>query len=194
MGLMVVRYVLIKQLLLENMQFLLTILCDGTLGFVVRIHCMVIDNTQELDPKYEFTVCNSLRSKFHKCSIHIKNMLFRAHCCTLCASQLWCCYIPMKALYVFECLTMIPTVIFMIFFFCYCSVRQYQVEANVDTCDALVRKLLFRFANRCRRSTNAFVHLLLQSCRSRRSKYVARFTDLLAVNGSGEAYCSSRAL
>ena len=42
--------------------------------------------------KYLYAVGNSLRSKFHKCSIHIKNMLFRAHCCTLYASQLWCCY------------------------------------------------------------------------------------------------------
>ena len=42
--------------------------------------------------KYLYAVGNSLRSKFHKCSIHIKNMLFRAHCCTFYASQLWCCY------------------------------------------------------------------------------------------------------
>ena len=76
----------------------------------------------------------------------------------------------------------------------YCSVRQYQVEANVDTFDALVRKLLFRFMNRCHRSTNVFVHSLLHSCRFRSSKYVARFIDLLSVNGLGEAYCSSLAL
>ena len=56
----------------------------------------------------------------------------------------------------------------------YCSVRQYQVEANVDTFDALVRKLLFRFMNRCHRSTNVFVHSLLHSCRFCCSKYVAR--------------------
>ena len=40
----------------------------------------------------------------------------------------------------------------------YCSVRKYQVVANVDTFDALVCKLLFRFMNRCHRSTNVFVH------------------------------------
>ena len=39
--------------------------------------------------KYLYAVGNSLRSKSHKCSIHIKNTLFRAHCCTLYASQLW---------------------------------------------------------------------------------------------------------
>ena len=42
--------------------------------------------------KYLYAVGNSLRCKFHKYSIHIKNMLFRAHCCALSASQLWCCY------------------------------------------------------------------------------------------------------
>ena len=67
----------------------------------------------------------------------------------------------------------------------YCSVCQYQVEANVDTFDALVRKLLFRFMNRCHRSTYVFVHSLLHSCRFRSSKYVARFIDLLSVNGLG---------
>ena len=69
------------------------------------------------------------------------------------------------------------------------------MEANVDTFDALVRKLLFRFMNRYHRtSTNVFVHSLLHSCRFRCSKYVARFIDLLSVNGLGEAYCSSLAL
>ena len=101
--------------------------------------------------------------------------------------------ISMRAIDVFECLTMTLTVVFM-GIPRYCSVRQYQVEANVDTFDALVRKLLFRFMNRCHRSTNVFVHSLLHSCRFRCSKYVARFIDLLSVNGLGEAYCSSLAL
>ena len=102
-------------------------------------------------------------------------MLFWAHCCVLYASQLWCCYIheSYRRLRVFY---------------------NIQVEANVDTFDALVRKLLFRFMNRCHRSTNEFVHSLLHSCRFRCSKYVARFIDLLSVNGLGEAYCSSLAL
>ena len=63
-----------------------------------------------------YAVGNSLRSNFHMCSIHIKNMLFRAHCCTWYASQLWCFYTsPMRAIDVFECLAMIPTVVFMVF-------------------------------------------------------------------------------
>ena len=63
--------------------------------------------------RYLYAVGTSLRSTFHKCSIHIKNMLFRAHCCTLYASQLWCCVVtPMRAIDVFECLTIIPTVVF----------------------------------------------------------------------------------
>ena len=119
-------------------------------------------------------------------------MSFRAHCCALYASQLWCCYTheSYRRLRVsyndsYRSIHGIPS---------YCSVRQYQVEANVDTFDALVRKLLFRFMNRCHRSTNVFVHSLLHSCRFRCSKYVARSIDLLCVNGLGEAYCSSLAL
>ena len=38
--------------------------------------------------KYLYAVGNSLCSKFLKCSIHIKVMLFRAHCCTLYANRL----------------------------------------------------------------------------------------------------------
>ena len=119
-------------------------------------------------------------------------MLFRAHCCALYASQLWYCYTheSYRRLRVsyndsYRSIHGIPR---------YCSVRQYQVEANVDTFDALARKLLFRFMNRCHRSTNVFVHSLLHSCRFRCSKYVARFIDLLSVNGLGEACCSSLAL
>ena len=41
--------------------------------------------------KYWYAAGNSLCSKFHMYFIHIKNMLFRAHCCTLYASQLLCC-------------------------------------------------------------------------------------------------------
>ena len=63
-------------------------------------------------------------------------MLFRAHCCTLYASQMWCCYTSKSS----RCLRVsrndsyrsihdIPS---------YCSVRQYQVKANVDTFDAQV--------------------------------------------------------
>ena len=110
-------------------------------------------------------------------------MLFRAHCCTLYASQLWCCYTyksdrRLRVSYndSYRSIHGIPR---------YCSVRQYEVDANVETFDALVRKLLFRFMNRCHRSTNLFVHSLLHSCRFRCSKYIARFIDLLAVNGLG---------
>ena len=131
--------------------------------------------------KYLYAVGNSLRSKFQKCSIHIKNMLFRAHCCTLYASQLWCCYTcesyrRLRVSYS-DSYRSIHGILR------YCSVCQYQVEANVDTFDALVRKLLFRFMNRCHRSTTVFIHSLLHSCRFRCSKYVARFYDLLTVNG-----------
>ena len=38
--------------------------------------------------RYLHAVGNSLGNKFHKCSIHIKNILFRAHSCILHASQL----------------------------------------------------------------------------------------------------------
>ena len=76
----------------------------------------------------------------------------------------------------------------------YCNVRQNQVEPNADTFDALIRKLLLRFMNHCHRFTNAFVHSLLHSCIFRRLKYVARFIDLLTVNGLGKAYCSYLAL
>ena len=142
--------------------------------------------------KYLYAVGNSLRSKFHNHSIHIKNKLFRAHWCISGANQLWCCYTyesywRLRVSYndSYRSIRDVPR---------YCRVRQYQVEANVDTFDALVRKLLFRFMNRCHSSTNVFVHALLHSCRFRCSKYVARFIDLLTVNGSREAYCSSLAL
>ena len=115
--------------------------------------------------KYLYAVGNSLCSKFPKCSIHIKNTLFRTHCCTLYASQLWCCYTyesyrRLRVSYIdfYRNIHDIP---------CYCSVRQYQVEANVETFNALACILLFRFMNRCHRSTNVFVHALLHSCRVR---------------------------
>ena len=61
----------------------LGVFLNDTLSDNCNITCQV---------KYLYAVGNSLRSKFYKCSIHIKDMLFWAHCCTLYASQLWCCY------------------------------------------------------------------------------------------------------
>ena len=64
--------------------------------------------------KYLYAVGNSLRSKFQKCSIHIKNMSFRlivVHCMLASCGVV----IPMRAIDVFQCLTMIPTVVFMVF-------------------------------------------------------------------------------
>ena len=117
----------------------------------------------------------------------ISGALLSIVCC-----QLWCCYTykryrRLRVSYndSYRSIHNIPR---------HCSVRQYQVEANVDTFDAPVRKLLFRFVNRCHRSTNMFVHAFLHSCRFCCSKYVARFIDLLTVNGLGEAYYSSLAL
>ena len=78
--------------------------------------------------KYLYAVGNSLCSKFYKFSIHIKNMLFLAHCCTLYASQLWCCYIYESYRHLrvscndsYCSVHGIPR---------YGSVRQYQVEAS----------------------------------------------------------------
>jgi len=60
---------------------------------VFQISTLIDDCDILRQVKYLYAVGNLLRSKFLKCSAHIKKyILFCAHGCALYASQLWCCY------------------------------------------------------------------------------------------------------
>ena len=64
--------------------------------------------------EYLYAVGNSLRIEFYKCSIHIEIRYFGlivVHCMLVSCGVV----IPMKAIDDFECLTMIPAAVFMIF-------------------------------------------------------------------------------
>ena len=42
--------------------------------------------------RYLYCAANKLKTRFFKCSIEVKTILFRAHCMCFYASQLWCNY------------------------------------------------------------------------------------------------------
>jgi len=114
--------------------------------------------------KYLYVIGNSLRSKFLKCFTRIKNMLFRAHCCALYASQLRCSY-SYESYDGFECLTMTLPAVFIIFLV-------IAVYVNIKKMPVLIL-LMSSFA------LSLYGSLSHHSVAFGRSKYVGRFLDLL---------------
>ena len=49
--------------------------------------CDDTDNARQA--RYLYCAANKLKTRFFKCSIEVENILFRAHCMCLYASQLW---------------------------------------------------------------------------------------------------------
>ena len=103
----------------------------------------------------------SILKKFTLCSRPIKNLLFRTFCYSLYCSQLWQNFTKstmsrLRAAYnnAYRIMHNIPRFV---------SVRQYQVEDCVFTFDALYRRLLWSFTNRCLSSSNSLLQCLWNS-------------------------------
>jgi len=91
----------------------------------------------------------------------VKNVLFRSLCTPMYASQLWCnfrksCMQRLRVSYNFGCWTLynLPW---------RASVSSHQVQRNIPTFEALLRKNKCLFLERCRKSNNVWLHALMQS-------------------------------
>ena len=109
----------------------------------VSISSDLCDDTDiAIQARYLYCAANKLKTRFFKCSIEVKNILFRAHCMCFYASQLWCNYSTsainrLKVAYndAYRILTR------------YHSARASQLYYNIDSFYALQRKINNKFLN-----------------------------------------------
>ena len=103
----------------------------------------------------------SLRASFSQCSNAVKNILFRSFCTSMYASQLWCdfrkaCMQRLHVAYKFGCRALynLPR---------RASVSSHQVQCNIPTFEALLRKNVYLFLERCKKSNNVWLRAVMQS-------------------------------
>ena len=97
------------------------------------------DKDIERQLRYQYCAANKLRASFPRCSNAVKNVLFRSFCAAVYASQLWCnfrksCMQRLRMAYNFGCRTLynLPK---------RASVSSHQVQCNIPTFEALLRKI-----------------------------------------------------
>jgi len=111
--------------------------------------------------QYQYCAANTLRASFSRFSNAVKNVLFRSFSTPLYASQLWCnflksCMQKLRVAYNFGCRALynLPW---------RASVSNHQVQCNIPTFEALLRKYTYLFLERCRKSNNVWLRALMQS-------------------------------
>ena len=130
------------------------------LGFVLdsylRDDCDIKRQTRAV-----YCIANNLRSNFFLCSKHVKNVLYRSYCMPMYGCQLWCDfysynYNPIKVAYnnTYSILHNISRS---------SSVRYDQVQDNIATFDALIRKRQYSFLSRCNKTRNNYIESLTSS-------------------------------
>ena len=120
---------------------------------------------------------NKLKQQFSKCSLEVKNYLFKHFCMPFYGSHLWCNYRKynfsrLRVAYndSYRILHHIPRCV---------SASNHQVQSNIDTLDALIRKYIFSFTNRCINSQNIFIMSLMSSDLWYKSFYYQYFVRTL---------------
>ena len=106
--------------------------------------------------RYLYGKSYQLKATFSKCSRTIKNILFNYyHCTSFYASHLWSKYLCSSLNHLrvayndsFRLIHGVKRNV---------SARELQVKANIPTFDALQRKLIYRFMERCCLSSNVYV-------------------------------------
>ena len=100
-------------------------------------------------------------SLFFRCSNAVKNVLFRSFCTPIYVSQIWCNFRKssmqrLRVAYNFGCRALynLPW---------RASFSSHQVQCNIPTFEALLRKYKYLFLKRCRKSNNVCLRALMQS-------------------------------
>ena len=111
--------------------------------------------------RYQYCAANKLRASFSRRSNAVKRVLFRSFCTPVYASQLWCnvkksCMQRLRVAYNFGCRPLYNLR-------WRASVSSDQVQCNIPTFEALLRKYKYLFLKRCRKSNNIWLRALMQS-------------------------------
>jgi len=111
--------------------------------------------------RYQYCAANKLRASFYRCLNAVKNVLFRSFCTPTYAPQLWCNFRKssmqrLRVAYNFGCRALynLPW---------RASVSSHQVQCNIPTFEALLRKYTYLFLERCRKSNNILLRALMKS-------------------------------
>jgi len=123
--------------------------------------CWPVPSLIQRQLRYQYCAANKLRASFSRCLNPVKNVLFRSCCAPMYASQLWCnfrkpCMQRLRAAYNFGCRALynLPW---------RASVSSHQVQCNIPTFEALLRKYTYLFLERCRKSNDIWLRALMQS-------------------------------
>ena len=102
--------------------------------------------------RYQYCAANKLRAPFSRSSNAVKNVLFCSFCTPMYASQLWCNFRKscMQRLCNFGCRAPynLPW---------RASVSYHQVQCNIPSFEALLRKYKYLFLKGCRKSNNIWL-------------------------------------
>jgi len=111
--------------------------------------------------RYQYCAANKLRASFSRCSNAVKNVFLRSFCTPMYASQLWCnfrksCMQRLRVACNFGCRALynLPW---------RASVSSHQVQCNIPSFEALLRKYKYLFLARCKKSNNVWLRALMQS-------------------------------
>jgi len=123
-----------------------------------------------------YCAANKLRASFSRCSNAVKNIIFRSICTPMYTSQLlWCnfrksCMERLWVAYNFGCRALynLPW---------RASVSSHQVQCNIPTFEALLRKYKYLFLERCRKSNNVWLYALINAVTESDCLYLSLFFE-----------------
>ena len=146
------------------------------LGYAMSDNCFD-DEAIKSQMRRFYIRANTLLRKFPLCSTHVKLYLFRSFCTNMYCSQLWSLY-SNKSL---NDLRVAYNNAFRIImgYARDCSASAMFVSNTVPTFEALRRKLLFRFFDRVKSSSNLLISAVFSSDCFLRSKITSKYMNLM---------------
>ena len=108
-----------------------------------------------------YCTSNNFKIFFSQCSTLVKNVIFRPYCSQFYSSQFGCNYL--KSLYHRIKIAYKDAFKMLHNFLSSSSARTFQVQHNIITLDALLRKSMYSFVNRCFHSGNSLIKSLFHS-------------------------------
>ena len=144
------------------------------LGFVLdsylRDDCDIKRQTRAV-----YCIANKLRSNFYLRSKHVNNVLYRSYCMPMHGCQLWCDFYS----YTYNRIRVAYNNAYRILYNISrsSSVRSHQVQDNITTFDALIRKRQYSFLSRCNKTRNNYIESLTSSDVLFLSKYLNYHID-----------------
>ena len=122
-----------------------------------------------------YCIANMLRTRFFKCSVHVKN-IFCYFCSSICGINLWCCYPAssinrLRVAYnnAYRILFSLPRRI---------HVNETMVNNGISTFYSLMRKHTANFIIRCKHSPNAYIQQIFGSACFLDSDFSVRYSKL----------------